>query len=108
MAFGSAPGAPAAPAKPPVGPAPKTVTLAEASAAGTTEGAPTPLSMGAAPGTGLPGTNNPAPQAPPAAPSAGGPPANPPVAPHNAQRSVGTHQSRSPNKRGNPTFGMSK
>jgi hypothetical protein len=90
MAFGTPPSnAPAAKPK---------MTLANASAAGTTAGAPTPLSMGP-----QPGAQQSAPQAPPT----GGPPANPVVQKH-AVKSVGTHQSASLFKRGNPTHGMSK
>lgn len=80
--------------------------LAQASAAGTTVGAPTPLSMGAQPGATAQAPQAGPPQGPPQAPPAGAP-ANPVVQAH-AQRSVGTHPSQSPQKRGNPTFGMSK
>jgi len=94
--------APAGAAPPPAGAAVKNgqATLAQASAAGTTIGAPTPLSVGAPP---------PAPVQPPAMPPIGATaPANPPIAPHGQMQSVGTHQSASPLKRGNPTFGMSR
>lgn len=78
------------------------LTLANASAAGTTAGAPTPLSMG--PETG----SAPA----PAAPQPGQPPvgkaANPPVAPHAAIPSVGTHKTASPSKHENPAHGMAE
>lgn len=71
------------------------LTLAQASALGTTPGAPTPMSVGA------PAPGSTAGQAP-----VGAPPVNPVVAPHAAAVSVGTHQSASPAKRGNPPHGM--
>jgi hypothetical protein len=93
---------PAGAAPPPAGAAVTNgkATLAQASAAGTTIGAPTPLSVGAPPPVAV---------QPPAMPPIGATaPVNPPVAPHVQQQSVGTHQRASPLKRGNPTFGMSK
>lgn len=97
-------------------------TLAQMSAAGTaTPGQPAPPAMPPPPG--LPGS--PAdpfagqappppemPEAPPPDPFAGPPagiePARPVVAPHASARSVGTHGSRSPNKRANAAHGMTK
>jgi hypothetical protein len=76
------------------------LNLANASAAGTTAGAPAPMSL-AAP-TAPPGTP------PVAPPPTTGPPQRGPVAPHAGARSIGTHQSRSPNKRANPPHGMFK
>lgn len=119
MAFS---GPPSPPAAPPAPPSRQSLTLAQASAMGTTQGAPVmQIAKGPPGGSGLPGSGPP-PAAPgnaqqppgvgaaPPAPAAGPPvgvAANPVVAAH-AQPSVGTHLSRSPNKRADPTHGWSK
>lgn len=87
---------------------PKYKTLAQVSAMGAAT-AP-PGSMPTGPASDAPQPQNPTPQPPPvqaAAPPAGPPvPARPVVAAHGAVKSVGTHASRSPNKRFNAPHGM--
>lgn len=107
----------------PAPPRPATMTLAQASAMGTTQGAPVmQIAKGPPAGSGLPGSGPPPAnpgqaQQPPGAPApgsattpaAGGPVvANPVVGPHSGKQSVGTHASRSPTKRVNPTHGMAQ
>ena len=121
MAFGP-PGEAPPVAMPPAPPQnPKQLTLANASAASTTQGAPVaqiskgpPVAPGGGaasppPGSGLP-SNPPAPPVPPPSaniPAAGTPaPGRAPVAPHVQMPSFGTHSSASPEKRGNPTAQM--
>lgn len=92
MSFTPAPPTATVASKPPA-----QMTIANASAAGTTAGAPTPLSMGPPPGTGLVGSGQ-APQKPQAAtapPRVGGPvPTRPPIVAHAGTKSVGTHASK--------------
>ena len=75
-----------------------TLNIANASAAGTAAGAPTPLSMGAQKNTAA-GSNQPQQDAPPP---------RSPVAPHAGVQSVGTHPSASFAKRDNPTHPFGK
>ena len=104
------PPGPQAPAAPP--PPPAARTLADVSAMGTTQGAPVmAISKGPLPGSGpppaMPGNDQaPAPPAPPAGQAPVGVAARPVVAPHANTPSVGTHPSKSANKRGNPVQGM--
>lgn len=109
MAFNIPPGLPLAPPAPPK-PSPSNMTAAQASAMGTTEGAPaTQTSKGPPPGSGLPGAGAPppmpgmAPQVPPAGSPTSG---RPVVTAHARKHSVGTHASRSPSKRVNPVAKM--
>lgn len=92
-----------------------TMTLGQMSAAGTTAGAPAAqVDMGPPPGSGLPGSGptpvNPTPDVPPdstpQSPMGGN--QRPVVGSHATKRSVGTHPSRSPKKRGNPVHGHAK
>jgi hypothetical protein len=78
------------------------LTIANASAAGTTAGAPTPMSVGPQQDSAV-GSNQPPQGVPP-----GAPPPRPPVAPHAGVQSVGTHPSASFAKRGNPTHPFGK
>jgi hypothetical protein len=71
------------------------LTIANASAAGTTAGAPTPMSVGPQVNTAV-GSNQPPPSA------------RPPVAPHAGIQSVGTHPSASFAKRSNPAHPFGK
>ena len=114
MPFGAPPSAPATP--PPAPPSPAKMTLAQTSAMGTTAGAPVmQTSKGPPNGSGLPGSGPPPaapgmnqqPQGVNTSPPAGAAPARPVVGPHTTQ-SVGTHPSRSPNKRVNPAHGMAQ
>lgn len=92
-------------------PSPQRMTPAEMSAMGTTAGAPvTQTSKGPQAGSGLPGSGPPPapPGNAPAPPPVGAPNAAPRVQAHAGARSVGTHQSRSPNKRANPVHGMTE
>jgi hypothetical protein len=105
-------GPPAAPAAPAATPKLSSMTLAEASAMGTTAGAPAAAtSKGPPAGSGLPGSGPPPAmpgQAPaPAAQGAGVTADRPVVAAHFNTPSVGTHPSASPHKQGNPSHGMS-
>lgn len=104
---------PPASAGPSTGPAvspvkPKYKPLAQVSAMGAAVAPAGTTPQG--PGTDAPQAQNPIPQTPPvqaATPPAGPPvPARPVVAPHAAAKSVGTHASRSPNKRFNAPHGM--
>ena len=79
------------------------LNIANASAAGTTAGAPTPMSVGPQQNTAV-GSNQPPQGAPQGAP----PPARPPVVPHGGIQSVGTHPSASLAKRSNPTHPFGK
>jgi hypothetical protein len=119
MAFNQPPNTPPGPAAPPAPPTGRSMTLAQASAMGTTQGAPVmQIAKGPPAGSGLPGSGPPPAQPgqdqqPPGVtattPAAGGPKvANPVVAPHRGQPSVGTHPSKSPNKQVNPVHGMFK
>jgi hypothetical protein len=102
-------GPPAAPAAPPKL---SSMTLAEASAMGTTAGAPAlSTSKGPPPGSGAPGSG-PASALPGQdqqgpAPIGGPAPNRPVVAAHFDTPSVGTHPSASPRKQSNPPHGMS-
>lgn len=80
----------------PAPPTPMQMTLAQVSAMGTTAAAPALPGAGAAPAP----VN--------AGPPVGVAPTRPVVAPHAAVRSVGTHGSRSLNRRANAAHGMTK
>lgn len=107
MAFGPPmpPTGPVGPAAPPPPTPPKSKPLAQVSAMGAATAPPGATPM--PPASDAPQAQNPAPQA--QAPAAPAPPigiaARPVVAPH-ATKSVGTHASRSPNKRFNAPHGM--
>jgi hypothetical protein len=87
---------------------PKYKTLAEVSAMGAAVAPAGATPMG--PASNAPQPQNPQPQAPPVqaatAPVGAPTPARPVVAPHGAAKSIGTHASRSPNKRLNAPHGM--
>jgi hypothetical protein len=84
------------------------LTIAQASAAGTTAGAPTPMSVGPQQNTAV-GSNQPQQGAPAGAPQPPQPPqGRPSVAPHAGVQSVGTHPSASPFKRANPVHPFGK
>lgn len=107
MAFGppipagnAPPAAAPAPVAPPVPNAAKSLAQVSAMGAATLPpgGTPTPSPLQAEQPAPAPEVN--------AGPPAGVAPARPVVAPHASARSVGTHKSRSPNKRMNAPHGM--